>query len=558
MAIKVHTKVEKNDSSYYQETFQSPYVDYDKISSFVLNISPEYVGKRWSLSSIIQTGKSNLQRTEVRTTDSVSSPSLHSYTTVRVQFKRKFRLKEPKKPKVLPPLKAKAWRPVKPPVVQKGRKRVSKTALKRWRINVIKQSIAYDQYVSKVAAINRLRADTNKRRSQIYAMRVSEYERKKALHKQGRLTKRRTTLKRERPNNPYSRTIVRDMGVYGYISWYRRATSFPPAINPNGPKVSNWGVQVANGTPYAQTFTKPALANNLLVSTNNRCIFNLKRKKIDQVAHIGNILAERHQTFSYLTTKLRQIIAIKSNPAKFLKDFLGTSRKEKFTKNVSDEFLALQFGVKPLINEVYSAFQHLKKESLLRDKLVIRSSTSQSDTSVFKTSASSNAGSIGGMTILPLEPALHTVKVTRKVTTSYVLEYDVVNGASDLLQRFGLQNPAEILWEVMPWSFVVDWFLPVGDWIRSFNNANLVFARGTKVVTITSTYNGTAIWDGHPHTDFAKGWFFKGNVEGYSQEESKTRTLLTAEPFTHYPEFRNPFSIYHVLETLALLRQRLK
>jgi hypothetical protein len=37
------------------------------------------------------------------------------------------------------------------------------------------------------------------------------------------------------------------------------------------------------------------------------------------------------------------------------------------------------------------------------------------------------------------------------------------------LQRsLGLVNPLEIAWEVVPYSFVVDWFLPVGSYIAAW------------------------------------------------------------------------------------------
>jgi hypothetical protein len=37
------------------------------------------------------------------------------------------------------------------------------------------------------------------------------------------------------------------------------------------------------------------------------------------------------------------------------------------------------------------------------------------------------------------------------------------------LQRsLGLVNPAEIAWEVVPYSFVVDWFLPIGSYISAW------------------------------------------------------------------------------------------
>lgn len=42
------------------------------------------------------------------------------------------------------------------------------------------------------------------------------------------------------------------------------------------------------------------------------------------------------------------------------------------------------------------------------------------------------------------------------------------NGA-DLPGRFGLLNPLEIAWELVPFSFVADWFLPIGGYLSSLD-----------------------------------------------------------------------------------------
>lgn len=41
--------------------------------------------------------------------------------------------------------------------------------------------------------------------------------------------------------------------------------------------------------------------------------------------------------------------------------------------------------------------------------------------------------------------------------------------AVDLPARFGLVNPLEVIWELVPFSFVADWFLPIGDYLKSLD-----------------------------------------------------------------------------------------
>jgi len=53
-----------------------------------------------------------------------------------------------------------------------------------------------------------------------------------------------------------------------------------------------------------------------------------------------------------------------------------------------------------------------------------------------------------------------------EVDTSQIIP----SGVSDTLQRFGLELNALNVWDLIPFSFVVDWFLPVSDVLEYFQN----------------------------------------------------------------------------------------
>lgn len=52
------------------------------------------------------------------------------------------------------------------------------------------------------------------------------------------------------------------------------------------------------------------------------------------------------------------------------------------------------------------------------------------------------------------------------------LQADVIisNPNLYLANRLGLVNPAAVLWEIVPFSFVVDWFIKVGSWLENFTS----------------------------------------------------------------------------------------
>lgn len=55
----------------------------------------------------------------------------------------------------------------------------------------------------------------------------------------------------------------------------------------------------------------------------------------------------------------------------------------------------------------------------------------------------------------------------------------------DVIALNGLMDPSSVLWELTPWSFVLDWAIPIGNYLSARGFANAV--SGTFVKTITRT-----------------------------------------------------------------------
>jgi hypothetical protein len=103
-------------------------------------------------------------------------------------------------------------------------------------------------------------------------------------------------------------------------------------------------------------------------------------------------------------------------------------------------------------------------------------------------------------------PRGHRYKVSRKITatevdTSYVKFPDRKHEARrkyiyeayeelSALRQMGLANPATIIWERIPWSFVVDWVLPVGSYLQLIGEVPHLRGRFLQVSSVRRTVSG--------------------------------------------------------------------
>jgi hypothetical protein len=147
------------------------------------------------------------------------------------------------------------------------------------------------------------------------------------------------------------------------------------------------------------------------------------------------------------------------------------------------------------------------------------------------------------------------------VKIRYVVYYQVNYPEMPSYTALGLTNPALLAWELVPFSFVLDWLLPIGDWLSSLDaTVGLQFSDGSMSVKkdITQTYqtrrvtvqNGTYTWGTYSNRE-----------ECFDVSSSKVerleRTKLTSFPAVAFPPFKNPASLMHLATSMALLRKAL-
>jgi hypothetical protein len=119
----------------------------------------------------------------------------------------------------------------------------------------------------------------------------------------------------------------------------------------------------------------------------------------------------------------------------------------------------------------------------------------------------------------------------------------------DNLAGSGVLNPLSVAWEVVPFSFVVDWFVPVGSVLESLTaTAGLELAAGFTSVRYNAGFNSHAahLGDGNELVD-------PGHMS--LQQFSFERSVLAEFPMPRFYANNNPFKTPRILSAIALLRQ---
>jgi hypothetical protein len=138
-------------------------------------------------------------------------------------------------------------------------------------------------------------------------------------------------------------------------------------------------------------------------------------------------------------------------------------------------------------------------------------------------------------------------------TSKFAIRYRRASPLLNFLAQTGFTNPINLAYEVLPFSFVLDWLLPVGPWLETISAWDgLEFVDGSEVAfTRLSTaksvaYSGTPIFP-HINEQYYGGW---------QQETVKLDgTALIGFPSPSFPEFKSPFDSHgvHIANGLALI-----
>ena len=251
----------------------------------------------------------------------------------------------------------------------------------------------------------------------------------------------------------------------------------------------------------------------------------------DNKAQLGAALAEARKTGNMLADAAKTFfkIMLYAKRGNFRRAFYEAGlRNAKPTRELAENYLKLKYGVAPLMGDIYGLHSLFTEQ--VQKAMLLKADASVQDTATVDTNPTSGWQRTGS--------ANRTVSCRLYARLDDTFSRDV--------NRVGLANPALIAWEVVPFSFIVDWGIPVANTLEAMTATHGLKFVGGYVSTrgegkMTATLKPSGNWEVISPRSIDVEYF------GY------IRIKLTSFPRASFYA-KNPFSTSHAISAAALAR----
>jgi hypothetical protein len=276
-------------------------------------------------------------------------------------------------------------------------------------------------------------------------------------------------------------------------------------------------------TNLAQAWAEREQLSRMMIDTITRfasCINNLKKMRFSSAARNLGIKVSNRRVRRY-----------------------NRDYKKDQSRAVANGWLQLQYGWKPLLSDIHGAAELLAQKLYERipevERIVVQKSIERNASDKF----TDNSFTV---------TATHKIRYSQKIVIYFEQTSPVFRTASQI----GLTNPLYLAWELVPFSFVVDWFLPIGNWLSSLD-ATLGFTFKKGCSTTFERVLTSGVWEMNKFA--VNGTTMRsGMAVGSRDRINCQRSGLASFPFPARPNFKDPFSTLHLANALALLSQTFK
>lgn len=268
-----------------------------------------------------------------------------------------------------------------------------------------------------------------------------------------------------------------------------------------------------------------------------RAYLNARLDARDGKVNLAQAFAERVQVANMVNSTARRLAyAVRSlrqgNPLGALRAFGAVDAKKRAEqlrgKHIASQWLEIQYGWKPLLSDIYGVLQELDPTT---QRVCYIANGRAVEQALRRRTSSSGVWQIKWR---------DKTKINCKCKLFFTVDDFPILRAAQL----GLTDPLTLAWELLPWSFVVDWFLPIGDYLQSLTALQgiTVYDRAHMVKILSES-------EGQAEANSA-------TIKGFITVRPSQKTLRRGNvdpPISSTLGFKNPLSFTHAANGLALL-----
>jgi len=302
--------------------------------------------------------------------------------------------------------------------------------------------------------------------------------------------------------------------------------------------------------PYdAESIARTKLLNNLLQKQADWGVTLGEMR--DTVRGIRRVSSDIIDLIDYLArttrrTKRAVVETILGIPARKRRKTRSRTRRERLDRAdrlITDQWLQYQFSVAPTLADIHQSSEALSW-LLFEEKRPMR----------MKFRAGAKVSSRESVTLRSrVSPGWSgTLPVETTAECHMSCYYDIEPTTEATFQQLGLTNPASVAWELLAFSWMVDYVTTIGDWISSMTRNDLsTFVEGsmTRVVRVADRGPMTFKFDSRiiGHSGFGSP---RLTLDAGRMQRSVLQNVYPAIR----PAFRNRMGITQMANVLAVLR----
>lgn len=212
---------------------------------------------------------------------------------------------------------------------------------------------------------------------------------------------------------------------------------------------------------------------------------------------------------------------------------------------ISQQWLGAKYGWLPFYNDVYNC---TKFHFELFEEMEAKGRAQRKVEQTYKTSND-------------FYPVIYHRK-THSERCLVIVAVGIANSDAYNLSRITSLNPLSLSWELMPFSFVVDWFVDIGGFLANMEASfasGLSFKRGMKTTTTMYTHHvsgpaNNRVYNTGGGSSLRRNTRQFGELKGFRSIKSKARTILTGFPRPTFPVFQVNVGSQRMMSGAALLR----